>query len=218
RTLYQPLGVSDELRVAFAARDGSCWGLAQLLRTGGAVFTDRERDLLAGVGPAVVSALRARFAAAGPATAPAAAAATGTGRDSSSGGDPGGGPGPALVVLDQAGEVQAITPGARQWLAALAHGSATGMTPVPEPVYAVANRARAARAGLDHRPACAQVRTARAGWLHLHASCLDTPGEPGGSTGAVAVVITPAQGPDLVPVLALGYRLTHRSEEHTSEL
>src|SRR5690606_27321051 len=65
RTLYRPLGVSDELRIAFAARDGSCWGLAQLLRTGGAVFTDRERDLMAGAVPAVAAALRARFAAAG---------------------------------------------------------------------------------------------------------------------------------------------------------
>ena len=209
RTLYQPLGVSDELRVAFAARDGSCWGLAQFMRTSGAVFTDRERDLVAGAVPAVVSALRARFAVAGPVVA----AGSGGAGSGAAGREADGGPGPALVVLDKAGEVQAITPGARQWLAALARGSATGMAPVPEPVYTVAGRARAARAGLDDRPACAQVRTASAGWLHLHASCLDTPGEPDGSDGAVAVMITPAQGPDLVPVLALGYRLTHREQE-----
>src|SRR5690606_22115942 len=158
RALYQPLGVSDELRVAFAARDGSCWGLAQLTRTGGAVFTDRERDLLAGAVPAVVAALRARFAVAGP---PPGA---GDPRSAGAGGDGSGGPGPALVVLDRAGEVQAVTPGAQQWLAALARGSATGMAPVPEPVYTVAGRARAARAGLDDRPACAQVQIARATW------------------------------------------------------
>ena len=187
-TLYRRLGVTDELRVSFAARDGSCWGLAQLLRTGG-VFTTAERDLVAGAAPTVASALRARFVA--PPAAPAAG-------------------GPALVVLDASGEVELVSPDARRWLAELAGQSDTGMTPVPEPVYTVAARARAVRAGRDVGPACAQVRTVDRGWLHLHATCLDGPGAAGGS---VAVVITPAQASDLVPLLALAYRLTHREQQ-----
>jgi DNA-binding CsgD family transcriptional regulator len=195
RSMYRPLGVSDELRASFPARDGSCWGIAQLLRTGGPTFTADERDLLAAAAPAVAALLRAGFAA-----QPAhPARPTGAG--------------PALVILDGAGEIDSITPEAREWLAELADGSGTGMTPVPEPVYAVAGRARASRggqAGAGREPACAQVRSARHGWLHLHASCLDTPGRPG---DAVAVVITPAHAPDLVPLLALGYRLTQREQE-----
>jgi DNA-binding CsgD family transcriptional regulator len=84
------------------------------------------------------------------------------------------------------------------------------MLPVPEPVYAVAGRARATRAGRHSGPACAQVRTPTRGWLHLHATCLDGPDAPGES---VAVVLTPAQAPDLVPLLALGYRLTQREQQ-----
>jgi DNA-binding CsgD family transcriptional regulator len=193
RTLYQPLGVTDELRVSFTSRDGSCWGIAQLVRTQGATFSEGERHLLAATAPAVAAALRSAFAAA----PPAGSAATG----------------PALVILDKAGEIDSITPEARDWLAELVTGSGTGMTPVPEPVYAVAGRARAARTGAGREPACAQVRTATGGWLHLHASCLDGP-DGGESPGdAVAVVITPAQAPDLVPLLALAYRLTHRERE-----
>jgi DNA-binding CsgD family transcriptional regulator len=189
-TLYRDLGLSDELRASFTARDGSCWGVAQLVRAGGASFTTAERDLLATAAPSIASALRARFAVAAPAVSPQR--------------------GPALVILDKTGDVESITPEARERLAELGNGSATGMAPVPEPVYTVAARARAARSGAANGPACAQVRTVRHGWLHLHASCLDGPDAPGES---VAVVITPAQAPDLVPLLALGYRLTAREQE-----
>jgi DNA-binding NarL/FixJ family response regulator len=188
-TLYQALGFDDELRVSFTARDGSCWGIAQLVRAGG-VFTTAERDLLATAAPSVASALRARFAVAAPASARQR--------------------GPALVILDKAGDMVSITPEAQEWLALLRDGSATGMSPVPEPVYAVAARARAARLGIAAGPASAQVRTAGQGWLHLHASCLEGPDAPGES---VAVVMTPAQAQDLVPLLALGYRLTGREQQ-----
>lgn len=190
RTLYRQLGVGDELRVSFTARDGSCWGVAQLVRAEGAVFTAAERDRLAGAAPMIAGALRARFALAPPATSPQR--------------------GPALVILNKAGEIESVTPAAKEWLAELAEGSATGMVPVPEPVYLVAGRARAARAGRNAGPACAQLRTVSRGWLHLHATCLDGPDTPGDS---VAVVITPAQAPDLMPLLALGYRLTRREQE-----
>jgi DNA-binding CsgD family transcriptional regulator len=188
-TLYRDLGITDELRASLTARDGSCWGVVQLTRTGGE-FAPAERDLLAAAAPSIASALRARFA-----VAPSAVSRQ---------------RGPALVILDKAGDIQSITPEAREWLAELERGSGTGMAPVPEPVYTVAGRARAARAGAATGPASAQVRTATQGWLHLHASCLEGPDTSGES---VAVVITPAQATDLVPLLALGYRLTHREQE-----
>lgn len=189
-TMYRELGISDELRASFTARDGSCWGIVQLVRAGGGTFSRPEVDRMAAVAPLVAAALRARFALAAPAASPQR--------------------GPALVILDEAGEIQSITADARRQLAELTRGSATGMEPVPEPVYVVAARARAARAGRDTEPAYAQVRTVSQGWLHVHATCLDGPDAPGNS---VAVVITPAQPPDLMPLLALGYRLTHREQD-----
>jgi DNA-binding CsgD family transcriptional regulator len=183
-SMYSDLGITDELRASFTARDGSCWGIAQLVRVGGATFSPWERDLLAEVAPGVAAALRSGFLAGAPGHPQWA--------------------GPALVILNRSGEIESITPEAREWLSEL--GSATPMAPVPEAVYAVAGRAQAARAGLAGSPACAQVRTARSGWLHLHASCLE------GGNG-VGVVITPSQAPDLVPLLALCYRLTHREQE-----
>jgi DNA-binding CsgD family transcriptional regulator len=206
-TIYRALGVTDELRVSFADRDGSCWGIAQLTRVAGGIFTAAERDLLAAAAPAVAAVLRAGFPAAAPARVAGLPVGSPPPEDT---GSPGG---PALVILDAAGEVDAITPEARLWLAELAAASDTGMAPVPEPVYTVAARARAARAGLGCEPACAQVHTAGRGWLHLHATCLDHPAGPSRPGGAVAVVLTPAQAPDLVPLLALGYRLTQREQE-----
>lgn len=182
---YAGLGVGDELRVAFTARDRSCWGIGQLLRTG-AVFDPAERDALAAAAPAVADALRVRSGLGEPAAAP--------------------GDGPVLVIVDAAGRVRSGSAGAREWLEELAYGSATGMRPVPEPVYAVAARARAAA----DAPAYAQVRTARRGWLHLHASRLEG---PDAADGAVAVVLSPAQAPGLMPLLALVYHLTPREQD-----
>src|SRR5918996_440067 len=74
--------------------------------------------------------------------------------------------GPALVLLNDDGDIQAITAHGKHWLAELVRGSATGMSPVPEPVYLVAGRARAAEAGIGGQPAWAQIRTVAGVWLH----------------------------------------------------
>ena len=189
--LYRPLGLGDELRVSFTARDGSCWGIGQLVRADGSVFSEEERDLLAAVSPTVAEGLRAAFAVE---QQPSRSAQTG----------------PALLLLDDDGEIQAATAGARHWLAELVRGSATGMRPVPEPVYLVAGRARAAQAGIGGEPAWVRVRTAAGVWLHLHAAYVDG-SDP--LRGSVAVVITPARAPDLAPLIALAYRVTAREQE-----
>lgn len=188
--LYRPLGLGDELRVSFTARDGSCWGIAQLGRSEGEVFTDEERDLLAAVSWTVAEGLRDAF----PVVQPARSEFTD----------------PALIILDDDGEVQAITPAARHRMTELVDGSATGMRPVPEPVYLVAGRARAAKAGVGNDPAHVQVRTTSGVWLHLHAACIDG---PDALSGAVAVVMAPARAPDLAPLIALAYRITAREQD-----
>lgn len=188
--LYRPLGLGDELRVSFTARDGTCWGIGQLGRSDGDTFTDEERDLLATASSTVAEGLRGTFTVARPARSKLV--------------------GPALILLDGDGGIHAITAAARHWMAELVRGSATGMSPVPEPVYLVAGRARAARAGVASDPPQAQVRTTAGVWLHLHAACIDG---ADALSGAVAVVITPARAPDLAPLIALAYRITAREQE-----
>jgi DNA-binding CsgD family transcriptional regulator len=189
--LYRPLQFGDELRVSFTARDGSCWGIAQLVRPDGGVFSGEERDLLAAVAPTVAEGLRAAFASSQPPTQSPHA-------------------GPALVLMDESGDIQASTAEAKHWLAELVRSSATPMSPVPEPVYLVAGRARAAKAGISSEPAWVQVRTDTGVWLHLHAAHVDA-SDP--LSGAVAVVITPARAPDLAPLIALAYRVTAREQD-----
>jgi DNA-binding CsgD family transcriptional regulator len=188
--LYRPLGIGDELRVSFTSRDGSCWGIAQLARSDGDQFTDEERDLLVTASSTIAEGLRGTFVATSPARS--------------------GLVGPALILLDEDGDVHAITPAARHWMAELVRGSATGMRPVPEPVYLVAGRARAAKAGVANDPARVRARTTAGVWLHLHAACIDG---ADALNGAVAVVITPARAPDLAPLIALAYRVTAREQE-----
>lgn len=189
--LYRPLSLGDELRVSFTARDGTCWGIGQLVRPDGGVFSEDERDLLAAVSSTVAEGLRAAFA-----TDQHASQAQHTG--------------PALLLLDDGGVIQAATAEARHWLAELVRSSATGMRPVPEPVYVVAGRARAAEAGIGSEPTWVQVRTASGVWLHLHAASIDG-SDP--LVGSVAVVITPARAPDLASLIALAYRVTAREQE-----
>ncbi|HSJ43137.1 MAG TPA: helix-turn-helix transcriptional regulator [Euzebyales bacterium] len=188
--LYRPLGLGDELRVSFTARDGSCWGIAQLARSDGDLFTDVERDLLLAASSTIAEGLRGTFVATSPARS--------------------GLVGPALILLDEDGDVRAITPAADHWMTELVRGSATGMRPVPEPIYLVAGRARAARAGVTSDPPRVRVRTTAGVWLHLHAACIDG---TDALNGAVAVVITPARAPDLAPLIALAYRITAREQE-----
>jgi len=188
--LYRPLGLGDELRVSFTARDGTCWGIGQLGRSDGDTFTDEERDLLATASSTVAEGLRGTFTVPRPARSKLV--------------------GPALILLDGDGGIHAITAAARHWMAELVRGSATGMSPVPEPVYLVAGRARAARTGVASDPPQAQVRTTAGVWLHLHAACIDG---ADALSGAVAVVITPARAPDLASLIALAYRITAREQE-----
>jgi hypothetical protein len=90
--VWRPLGIDQELRVMFLA-DGTCWGAAGMVRAG-RDFTDRETNFLAEVAPTIASATRlaVRSEAAGPM------------------------PGhPAIVVVGTGGELNAVTPAAREW-------------------------------------------------------------------------------------------------------
>jgi DNA-binding CsgD family transcriptional regulator len=181
--VWRPLGIDQELRVMFLA-DGTCWGAAGMVRAG-RDFTDRETNFLTEVAPTIASATRlaVRSEAAGPM------------------------PGhPAIVVVGTGGELNAVTPAAREWqdrLDQIAPGRFLVMMQV------MAGGARTSSSGSFR----ARLRDAYGQWAVLEASPLI-----GGDEDQVAVTIEPARGDHLMSLLMMAYGLTAREREICSEV
>ena len=155
RDLLLPADIPHELRAAFVIR-GRVWGAVHIARRAASgPFEQRDVDALAGVAGAIARGLRAslRFDAARRATGIEA---------------------PGLVVLGPRGEVELITPPARELLASMRPTDRPTPTTMPRtPVLALAAFARARprpvrRIERRHRPGSD-------GWITLHASL---PGPP----------------------------------------
>jgi DNA-binding CsgD family transcriptional regulator len=181
--VWRPLGIDQELRVMFLA-DGTCWGAAGMVRAG-RDFTDRETNFLAEVAPTIASATRlaVRSEAAGPMSGH-----------------------PAIVVVGTGGELNAVTPAAREWqdrLDQIAPGRFLVMMQV------MAGGARTSSSGSFR----ARLRDAYGQWAVLEASPLI-----GGDEDQVAVTIEPARGDHLMSLLMMAYGLTAREREICSEV
>ena len=103
------------------------------------------------------------------------------------------GQGPGLVVLDQHGQIESLTPAARHWLQQLGQD--------PPVLSAVAASAHASG------PARARVRTWTGQWLILHGARLD--GDP---HARVSVIIEPPRPDELAPLLVAAYGLSDREQ------
>jgi hypothetical protein len=106
---------------------------------------------------------------------------------------------PAVVVLDGANRVAESTGEAAGRLDALRDPEEFGRRGLdtPDVLKQLAIRARASPQGTDSAAvACARVRTSDGTWLALHASCMTATDR---AADRVAVVISPATGPDLRP-------------------
>ncbi len=181
--VWRPLGIDQELRVTFLA-DGMCWGAAGMVRAG-RDFTDRETNFLTEVAPTIASATRlaVRSEAAGPMSGH-----------------------PAIVVVGTGGELNAVTPAAREWqdrLDQIAPGRFLVMMQV------MAGGARTSSSGSFR----ARLRDAYGQWAVLEASPLI-----GGDEDQVAVTIEPARGDHLMSLLMTAYGLTAREREICSEV
>lgn len=179
--LLAGLGAGDELRVAFAA-GGSCWAVASLVRAAArGPFALAEIDAVRGLVPVTTRAI-------GDAV---------TRRDS------GQAPiGPVMLVVDEAGAIESMTPEAEALLHDL---RIDGLDELATPTAVLA----AARRALNHRSATTTALRARCRsgrWLKVHASPLS-------AGGRVAVMIEPARQSDLVPILLESYGLTARETE-----
>lgn len=196
RDFLRPEGFGDELRVAF--RVGTfTWGVAGLMRGAGrAPFSREEVALVAALSAPIGTALRRatldRYPA--PLRAPTA---------------------PGLMLFDPDGELLSASDEARAWLGELPEPP-IGPRPLGRPlsteVVGVVARARAIAHGRANAPARMRVRSPRGRWLVLHATCLrDLEGDP----GSVAVVIEPARGEEIAPIIVEAYALSPREQEIT---
>ena len=189
REAMQPFGLGDELRVALRI-DGWCWGLLCLHRAeAGSGFDRREVALLGGLAPHLAEGLRR------------ATIIDRTVEDWTADG-----PGVVVVGLDRT--VQATTPAAAGWLDDLAGLDSPRTGELPTVVRAVVERighpALEADATLLPR---ARVQAPSGRWLVIHAAHFD------GDPGRVAVVIEPAAGAMLAPLVVAAYGLTAREAD-----
>lgn len=191
RTLNQPAGWRAELRVAFRTR-GACWGVACMTRMDGEPdFSDAETEFVARVAAHVGHGLRTALLL------------------DASAGDSSTGAGPGMVILTDEDEVEALTGEAEHWLSKL---PADGLT-VPAVVLQVARRARAhAESGRAGPPARARVLLPSGRWLLVHGARLRS---RSAGTPRTAVVLEPARGADLAPLIVELYELTDREREVT---
>jgi DNA-binding CsgD family transcriptional regulator len=186
RALLADIGAEHEVLVALRAVDGMHWGAVYLNREPGRPdFSPDEREFLGRVAPHLAEGVR-RGLLIGEAA------------------DPQGPSAPAITVLDADLELEACTPGAERWLAALPQ-AASGHLPL-----AVLSVAQSVFRAEHKTPASVRVHTDTRGWVMLHGQAL------AGARGRRAVITIQPVGPEQITALLMSaYGLTDREEQVT---
>ena len=186
--------VGDELRGSFVV-DGTYWGAVGFLRErGDPPFTVEDVRVLASLSePFAIAFRRAMLAATalpGDAT-----------RDD----------GPGVVVFDDRGDVELISPAAERWIDDLVEVPAPSVASASKPVQLIAALTRAAGPGeFLETSTRLRVQTRSGVWLLLYGTKLS-----GGDGGRTAVIIQPATPTEVAPLVALAYGLTERERQVT---
>jgi DNA-binding CsgD family transcriptional regulator len=193
---HQAYGIGDELRVSFVADDGTYWGGAGFLREEDRPwFTEDDVSFAASLSEILAEAFRRALVAA--MAAPADELIT---------------VGPGVVVFDEEGRAESISPAAEHWINEMVE------EPRPEPLteskilHAVAARARAMRDVRDplQLSARSRVQTRTGSWLVVYGTPLS-----GGADERTAVIIQPATPNEVAPLVAVAYGLTSRESQIT---
>ena len=186
-------GIGDELRASFVA-DGIYWGAAGLLRDEDRPwFTDEEEHIVKAVVDVLAGACRRALVHSAGASADAPAV-----------------DGPGLIVLNDNGGAEMVTPAAARWVEEMLEEPPPHTTVESKVVQSVAAQAWARGPGGDPlaMPSRARVRTRSGGWLVVYATPLGS--SPSTRT---AIVIQPAMPGEVAPVVALSYGLTSRESD-----
>jgi DNA-binding CsgD family transcriptional regulator len=190
RDLLAPSGIPFELRAAFVTR-GRAWGAVHAIRTEDKRdFARADARALARVSGVIADGIRTslRFDAA---------------RDRH------GAAAPGMVVLTRAGDIELITPPARELLAALRSPAlAEREEMVPPALVSLAEHARrSGRDGWNLQPDVVAVPSAL-GWITLHASLSD-----GHTDGRVAIVLERSASQRATALRLETYGVTERERE-----
>jgi DNA-binding CsgD family transcriptional regulator len=183
--------IADELRASFVV-EGTYWGAAGLLRDRGRPwFRDEEVRLLAMLSAQLADGFRRAFLRS---LAPPDDGSHDLG----------------VVVLDEQGEVESVSPAAERWIAELVeHPGADAVD--SRVVQAVAARVREAGSlELPELAARARAFTRSGRWLLLHGTRLS-----GGADGRKAVIIQPAPSHEIATLIVQAYGLSERERQVT---
>jgi DNA-binding CsgD family transcriptional regulator len=206
RTALQPLGFDDELRAVMRV-NGNPWASVTLFRNQGrAAFCPRETELVASLSRPLAEAVRDHAQPTSPPVGPGDERA------------------PGVILFSPDGEPTSVNDAALAWLEELAwldesqprfdraEGMALGVR-LPLVVAATLANARAIASDRERGIARARMRSPVSGrWLVCDASCLR---DPSGKLGSTALVIEPAQGWEIAPIVAEAYALTAREQQIT---
>lgn len=187
-------GVGDELRGSFVA-DDRYWGAAGFLRDRDQPwFTEADVRFLVSLSKPIAEGFRAALIANVVATSEVVTAAEG----------------PGVVVFDEGGRPEFISPAAEHWIAQLVEEPPPTAAAESKMVQAVAARARALSSGDDPLKLAARsrVQTRTGAWLLLYGTPL-----AGGSGHQTAVIVQPATPTEVAPLIALAYGLTERETQ-----
>lgn len=179
--LFQALGAGDELRAVFTLRD-SCWGIASLLRRAeDGPFPRSEVDALRALCPLVGRVLHQ-------------ATVDGNALRGSR---------TAMLVVDPCGDIVHVTAEARPLLDDMRGVRHIGVN-ASEELGVLTALVAGARYSRNNEPASTRLRTNSGAWYRVSAALTES------GDGHVAVVIEPARGGDLLPLVLESYGLTAR--------
>lgn len=188
REVLAPLGVSDELRAVLTV-DGASWGWLALFRFAGCTFTAAEASTVERLVPHLGRAWRDALLVASAGQSPASTT-------------------PAVVIVGESGQVEALTPGAQELLGQLPPGRSG---PSPDVLAALAVSVRTTAAHQPPGQGIGVTRTMVPGadgrWVLLEAAPLS------GADRRVAVTIRAAGRSDVGELLLRTYRLTNREAQ-----
>lgn len=197
RDILEPLGLGDELRIAFRS-GGTTWGFMCLHREDAeAGFGPEDAAALRSLAPYITDGLRRSTIAGGRSYATPQASGRGEA---------------AVLILDADLSVAATSAAADRWLRAMLAADGDTHVGLPTAVVALAEHvAMLHREGFADLPGppSSRVRTAE-GWLTLHGSLLQA-----GSGPQVAIVMEPATAHQLAPLYLQAFGLTAREAEVT---
>jgi DNA-binding CsgD family transcriptional regulator len=194
---HEAFGIGDELRVSFVS-DGVYWGAAGFLRDADQPwFAQDDVELLVSLSPLLARSFRRAMVT----------TTTNAAIDPVPVAD-----GPGVIVFDEHGVVEAVSPAAERWVAELREEPKPAGPAESSVVRSVAARARTIGTKGDplELAARARVQTATGEWLLIYGTPLS-----GAAIGRVAVVIQPATPNEVAPLMALAYGLTDRETEIT---